>query len=60
MENGNVQKYDQTTEWHGLAANILLGLATLHAAAALLHHYVMKDTVFSRMLPWRTVLRALN
>jgi cytochrome b561 len=27
------------TQWHGLAANILLGLAIFHAVAALLHHY---------------------
>jgi cytochrome b561 len=27
------------TDWHGLAANLLLGLAGLHAAAALFHQY---------------------
>ncbi|ACK49145.1 cytochrome B561 [Methylocella silvestris BL2] len=41
------------TELHGLAANILLGLAFLHAAAALAHHYLLKDGVLSRMLPER-------
>jgi cytochrome b561 len=41
------------TEWHGLAANILLGLACMHAAAALGHHYVLKDGVLRRMLPRR-------
>ncbi|HLW93360.1 MAG TPA: cytochrome b/b6 domain-containing protein [Roseiarcus sp.] len=39
------------TEWHGLAANILLGLAFLHAMAALFHHYVARDDVLKRMLP---------
>lgn len=39
------------TGWHGLAANILLGLASFHAAAALLHHYVMRDGVLRRMAP---------
>ena len=39
------------TEWHGLAANALLGLAFFHAAAALGHHYVWKDGVLRRMLP---------
>lgn len=39
------------TEWHGLAANILLGLAFLHAMAALFHHYVTRDDVLKRMLP---------
>ena len=39
------------TQWHGLAANVLLGLAGLHAAAALFHHYVIGDSVLGRMLP---------
>ena len=38
------------TQWHGLAANILLGLALFHAAAALVHHYLWKDGVLGRML----------
>ncbi|MDE2146639.1 MAG: cytochrome b/b6 domain-containing protein [Burkholderiales bacterium] len=37
-------------DWHALAANVLLGLAGLHAAAGLLHHYVFKDDVLRRML----------
>ena len=43
------------THWHGLAANILLALAALHAAAALLHHYVLRDRVLGRMVPGRKV-----
>jgi cytochrome b561 len=39
------------TNWHGLAANILLGLAALHALAALGHHYVLRDGVLRRMMP---------
>ncbi|MCW6512934.1 cytochrome b [Lichenifustis flavocetrariae] len=39
------------THWHGLAANILLGLALFHAAAALVHHYLWRDAVLKRMLP---------
>lgn len=39
------------TEWHGLAANILLGLALFHAAAALVHQYVWQDGLLRRMLP---------
>jgi cytochrome b561 len=39
------------THWHGLAANILLGLAALHAAAALFRHYVSRDSVLGRMVP---------
>jgi cytochrome b561 len=37
---------------HGLAANGILILAGLHAAAALAHHYLWKDGVLRRMLPW--------
>ena len=36
---------------HELLANILLGLAGLHAAAALVHQYILKDGVLSRMIP---------
>lgn len=36
---------------HALAANTLLALAGAHAAAALLHHYVLRDGVLRRMLP---------
>ncbi|MFZ6760389.1 cytochrome b [Undibacterium sp. Ji50W] len=38
-------------ELHGLLANILLGLAAFHAAAALWHSLVKKDGVLRRMLP---------
>lgn len=41
------------TRWHELAANVLLGVAFLHAGAALAHHYVMHDGVLRRMLPDR-------
>jgi len=40
-------------DWHALAANTLLIVAFLHAAAALLHHVVLKDGVLRRMLPAR-------
>jgi cytochrome b561 len=39
------------THWHGLASDVLVGLAFLHACAALAHHYVLKDDVLRRMLP---------
>ncbi|GAC1329501.1 MAG: cytochrome b [Beijerinckiaceae bacterium] len=41
------------TDWHGLAANFLLALAFLHAVAALVHHYVLKDRLLERMLAER-------
>ena len=37
--------------WHALAADAILILAGLHAAAALFHHYILRDRVLRRMLP---------
>ena len=37
--------------WHGTAANAILIVAGLHAAAALVHHYLLRDDVLRRMLP---------
>ncbi|HEX5326788.1 MAG TPA: cytochrome b/b6 domain-containing protein [Acetobacteraceae bacterium] len=39
------------TGWHALAANTVLIVAGLHAAAALSHHYVLRDDVLVRMVP---------
>ena len=39
------------TEVHELLVNCLLILVALHAAAALLHHYVLKDRTLLRMMP---------
>lgn len=39
--------------WHALAANTVLIVAGLHAAAALFHHHVLRDATLRRMLPWR-------
>ena len=41
---------------HGVLGDALMWLAGLHAAAALLHHLVLKDRVLASMLPW-TVTR---
>lgn len=38
-------------EWIGWSIVVLAGV---HAAAALYHHYVLKDRVLGRMLPWRS------
>lgn len=38
-------------DYHAYAANLLLILAGLHAAAGLVHHYVLKADVLGRMLP---------
>jgi cytochrome b561 len=39
-------------DWHALAADAVLILAGLHSAAALLHHFVLRDVTLRRMLPW--------
>ena len=41
------------SETHSDLADILVIVAGLHAAAALMHHYVMRDSVLRRMLPRR-------
>jgi cytochrome b561 len=38
--------------WHELAANTLLIVSGAHAAAGLLHHFVLRDATLQRMLPW--------
>ncbi|NNM51372.1 MAG: cytochrome b [Pseudomonadales bacterium] len=39
--------------YHDIVGWTLIVLAGLHAAAALMHHYVLKDDVLNRMLPQR-------
>jgi cytochrome b561 len=38
--------------WHGWAAYTLAAVVTVHIAAAFKHHWVDKDQVMARMLPW--------
>lgn len=42
-------------EFHEVTANALVILAALHSAAALIHHWVLRDHTLARMLPppWR-------
>ncbi len=42
---------DQVQELHGTIGWIILGVAGLHAAAALAHHLLWRDGVLLRMLP---------
>ena len=37
---------------HSLIAYGIVALATLHGVAALFHHYVLRDTILARMVPW--------
>ncbi|HYH38309.1 MAG TPA: cytochrome b [Azospirillum sp.] len=41
---------------HEVLGNAILILAGLHAVAALVHQYVLKDGVLARMLPWGQTL----
>ncbi len=38
--------------WHRSMAWLLITMIALHALAALRHHFVLKDSVLLRMLPW--------
>ena len=53
FDPGNTALRQTVEDWHAWAANLLLIVAGLHAAAALLHHFVLKDDVLRRMLPRR-------
>ena len=50
---------DATVTWvrllgkaHETLGNVFIWVAGAHAAAALLHHFVMRDDTLRRMLPW--------
>jgi cytochrome b561 len=53
FDPGNRELRHLVGDWHALAANAVLIVAGLHAAAALFHHYILRDTILRRMLPWR-------
>ncbi len=42
----------QIGDWHALAADAVVIVAGLHSAAALFHHFVLRDATLRRMLPW--------
>jgi cytochrome b561 len=44
--------HEALEEVHELLFNVLLVVALVHAAAALYHHFVLKDGVLRRMLPF--------
>jgi cytochrome b561 len=49
--SGDPAAEDSIKSWHGLAANLTIALAFLHAAAALGHQYVLRDHLLQRMRP---------
>ena len=46
--------------YHAVAANIILAVAGLHAAAALAHQFVWRDGLLLRMVPVRTARSAVR
>lgn len=50
---GNAAVRETVGELHELAANAVLVVAGLHAAAAIFHHFALRDEVLRRMLPAR-------
>ena len=44
--------YEALLTTHQTLALVLAAVVTLHAAAALKHHFMMKDDVLRRMLPF--------
>lgn len=53
LTGANKELAETVEELHELGGTIGYVLLGLHAAAALFHHYVMKDTTLIRMLPRR-------
>ena len=51
FDPGNKVLRASIEDYHAYAANLLLILAGLHAAAGLVHHYLLKSDVLGRMLP---------
>lgn len=51
LDPGNVALKKTVGSLHNFGANLILALAGLHAAAALYHHYGLRDGVLRRMGP---------
>ena len=49
---GNRVLAHQLGSWHALAANTVMVVAGLHAAAGIGHHLLMRDNVLRRMVPF--------
>jgi cytochrome b561 len=51
------EMHHQLQEWHGWVGWAIVIVAAGHAAAALYHHFVLRDSVLVRMLPRGTMAR---
>jgi cytochrome b561 len=52
--HSNGQLADQVEEIHELGGTIGYWLIGIHAAASLIHHYILRDRTLARMMPERT------
>ena len=43
---------EQLKDFHKIGAKLILLLFVLHVGAALKHHFIMKDGILTRMMPW--------
>jgi len=50
----NKALYEALLDTHGVLACVLVAVVVLHVAAALKHHFVLRDDVLRRMLPTST------
>ena len=50
----NKPLYEALVTTHGVLACVLVAVVVLHVAAALKHHFVLRDDVLRRMLPTST------
>ena len=51
FDPGNKALRDNVAELHEMIATLIIIVAGLHAVAALIHHYVLRDGVLRRMWP---------
>jgi len=52
--------YEFFRRGHGVLAVVLFVLALVHIAAALKHHFIDRDNVLLRMLPWNRATRGAD
>ena len=53
FKNADPELAKQLMEAHSITATILLWAVIVHAAAALYHHFIKKDNILQRMLPFK-------
>jgi cytochrome b561 len=51
FDPGNKELRENVEDLHSLSANVLLIVAGLHAAAGIVHHFLLRDATLKRILP---------